>query len=569
MTDMDSQSIIYKQKNLESEFSDSYKKDFGVFFTNDIRVVDKILANINFDDAYILNKKFLEPSCGNGIFIIRLLEKILRYCDVDKAYSFIENSVFFIDIEKDMVGQTRANISAWFKNRFGIDYKGRFNGFVYDFTKRIMVKQNDLFPDDIFISPLKNILNEIDYIIGNPPYVSLYGRRDRKKNEIQRIYYLTNYSQFPETLKNGKINYVMLFIEHSVDFLKEGGILSFIIDLSFFETAYEYTRKFLLLHTKIISIEINISCFDVVSGQLILTIQKEKVSSNFVEIINSETNEVILVDQKQWMNPADQYRFRFNGSTEKLNIINKISSFKFPQLKELYPNKNLRTCVMLLDMESVFVFNEEKKDFGSRVYPYYQGSKGLSAKFADLQYSKYFHYNKTLQNDINDRLREELTQKGIKNKKRLGLGETVIYDNPKIYIRQSAKEIIASYDEWPSAANNSLYVFSLRGNDTYQTDFLKFLCGYFNSDIATFYAQQMNIIRYSKGKQPQIKVSDLYTLPIPTDTNLRKKITGIVEEIYQNKNTESRICEINHLIYSAFDMNKDEIRTIQKSIESF
>ena len=32
---------------------------------------------------------------------------------------------------------------------------------------------------------------------------------------------------------------------------------------------------------------------------------------------------------------------------------------------------------------------------------------------------------------------------GIKNKKRLGFGEEAIYQNPKVYIRQSAKELIA------------------------------------------------------------------------------------------------------------------------------
>ena len=49
-----------------------------------------------------------------------------------------------------------------------------------------------------------------------------------------------------------------------------------------------------------------------------------------------------------------------------------------------------------------------------------------------------------------------MTSQGIKNKKRIGLGEDRISDWPKIYIRHSAKTIIATYDEIPSAANNSL-----------------------------------------------------------------------------------------------------------------
>lgn len=133
-----------------------------------------------------------------------------------------------------------------------------FNSFIYDFTKRIKPKHNNYLFDNTLDTTLNKILGKIDYVVGNPPYVSLYGRRDRKKDENQRVYYLNRYSQFPDSLKNGKINYVMLFIEHSIDFLVEGGELSFIIDVAFFETAYQYTRKFLLTNTTIKSIKYNI-----------------------------------------------------------------------------------------------------------------------------------------------------------------------------------------------------------------------------------------------------------------------------------------------------------------------
>ena len=307
----------------------------------------------------------------------------------------------------------------------------------------------------------------------------------------------------------------MLFIEHAVDFLKEHGKLSFIIDFAFFETAYQYTRKYLLDHTKILSIKYNIQDFEVASGQVVLTIEKTKVTDNLVTIINAEDNNTIQVNQKVWNTPNDQYRYRFNSCSKSANIIQKVMDKKCPTLKELYPKKNLRTCVMLLNMEDRFVSEEQKTKKEVSVYPYYQGSKGLKTKYAQMENRRFFHYDKSLQNTINEALKIELTAKQIKNKKRLGLGETVIYDNPKVYIRQSAKEIIASFDEKPSAANNSLYVFSLRDNSETTIQFLKFLCGILNSELITFYAQQRKIIRFSKGKQPQICL--LYTSPSPRD----------------------------------------------------
>lgn len=570
MLDNQSSSVASSQSIHERTLKVSYRKDFGVFLTNNIQTVDEILDVVDFSDKNILNKMFLEPSCGNGVFVIRLLERIFKEKGNSKQFQrFVESNVCFVDIDKIMVEKTKQNIREYFQIRFNETYNGSFNSFVYDFTQRIKPKYNNSLFDSNLDVPLAKFLNEMDYVIGNPPYVSLYGRRDRKKDENQRIYYLNRYSQFPDSLKNGKINYVMLFIEHSIDFLKKNGKLSFIIDLAFFETAYEHTRKYLLDKTKILSIKYNIKDFEVASGQVILTIQKGRVEDNLVAIINAEDKREIKVNQKFWNNSSDQYKYRFNTCSKSAEIIENIKAKNCPTLKELYPKKNLRTCVMLLNMEDRFVFEEKKQKEDVSIYPYYQGSKGLKEKYAQLENIKYFHYDKALQDKINDELKAELTARGIKNKKRLGLGETIIYDNPKIYIRQSAKEIIASYDENPSSANNSLYVFSLRNNAKSTVQFLKFLCGLFNSELITFFAQQRKIIRFSKGKQPQIKVSDLYTIPIPSDVKLQNEISNLVKLIYSDGISGNYVEEINNLVYQYFDVNKEEVQIIKESIESF
>ena len=563
--------LIKNQTTYENNLKLTHRKDLGVFLTNNINTVDTILDVINFEDKKILSRKFLEPSCGNGVFVIRLLEKLFKNIrDKEVVTKFIESNIFFVDIDKSMIEKTKANISTYFYSKFNERYTGSFNDYVFDFTQRIKPKKSLSLFDNLLNTPLSPFLDKIDYVIGNPPYVSLYGRRDRKKDEAQRIYYLNRYSQFPDSLKNGKINYVMLFIEQSIDFLKEGGKLSFIIDLSFFETAYEHTRKYLLDKTRILKIEYNIKDFEVASGQVILELQKTKVKNNIVQIIDAETNVKIEVDQALWNNPKDQFRFRFNTCALSSAIIDKIKSKKCPTLKTLYPKKNLRTCVMLLNMERLFIFDDKKVDKEVKIYPYYQGSKGLKGKYQKMESIKYFHYDKELQDKVNDELKAELTAQGIKNKKRLGLGETIIYDNPKIYIRQSAKEIIASYDENPSSANNSLYVFTLRNSKNESIVFLKFLCGLLNSDIITFYSQQLNIIRFSKGKQPQIKTSDLYQIPVPTDVSLQTKVANLVDKIYSHTdNIEIIKDEINLVFNNFFNLTAEELDTMQNAILDF
>jgi Txe/YoeB family toxin of Txe-Axe toxin-antitoxin module len=361
----------------------------------------------------------------------------------------------------------------------------------------------------------------------------------------------------------------MLFIERSLQFLKIGGRLSFVVDISFFETAYLYCRKYLVENYTIESLIYNIQCFEnVASGQLVLGVRNKVPNENAVIVVNQETGDQININQASWNTPNDEYKFRISHCGESDEIIEKITQKNDPTLKDLYPRKNLRTCVMLLDMEHKFTSLEPSEKVTS--YPYYRGSTGLKYKYSRLNHLKFFNYDKNLQDRINDELKEELTLKGIKNKKRIGLGETLIYRNPKIYIRQSAKELIASYDEYPSSANNSLYVFSLRDNSTESISFLKYLCGLINSTIYTFFAQNRRIIRYNRGKQPQIKTSDLYQIFVPQDINIKKKITTLVDEIYKDPvNIEIYKNEIDATLYSYYSLTQNEISTVKKSIESF
>ena len=560
--------IALGQYGYEKGLNQKERKKNGVFLTNSVDTVENLL-DVVLIDSEVFTKRILEPSCGQGIFILKLLSDIyLKFPDSILISNFISNNIFFVDVQEEMVEKTKTNIQKLFTFLFNEDFQGTFNGITWDFTDKI-ISGLSLF-DEVKTTPFSNLYNSFDYVIGNPPYVTLYGRRDKKENEEQRINYLKNYHQFPSSVKNGKLNLVMLFIEHSLDFLKENGKLSFIIDVSFFETAYEFTRKYLLDNTTIDELQVNIKDFDVASGQVIIKLSKTKNVRNKVQIIDHKTGNRYLVEQSSWYNKNDEYKFRYNGCSVSKQILDKVEAKKDKTILQLYPNKNLRTCVMLLDMEDKFTFIEKGTREENLLYPYYQGSKALSEKYGNLDFKKYFYYNKPLQDSINDELKIELEKQGVKNKKRLGLGETVIYDNPKLFIRQSAKEIIATIDLEKSAANNSLYVFSLRNNSAETIEFLYFLCGLLNSDFVTYYAQQMNIIRFSQGKQPQIKIGDLGTIYIPDDIKLQNEISKLCKEIYTNYDSKDSVkTQIDKLVYSYYELSDLEITTIEESIKEF
>ncbi|MBK0383626.1 hypothetical protein I5M32_11720 [Pedobacter sp. SD-b] len=560
--------IALGQNGYEQGLNKIDRKKKGVFLTNSVSTVENLL-DIVIIDSEIFAKRILEPSCGQGIFILKLLSDIyLKFPDPTLISNFISKNIFFVDVQEEMVEKTKTNIKELFTFLFDEDIQASFNGITWDFTDKVPSGLS-LF-DEIKTTPFSSLYNSFDYVIGNPPYVTLYGRRDKKENEEQRINYLNNYHQFPSSVKNGKLNLVMLFIEHSLDFLKENGKLSFIIDVSFFETAYEFTRKYLLDNTTIDELQVNIKDFDVASGQVIIKLSKTKSINHKVQFIDHKTENRYLVEQSSWYNKNDEYKFRYNGCSTSKQILDKVEAKKDKTILQLFPNKNLRTCVMLLDMEDKFTFVDKGSREEDFLYPYYQGSKALSEKYGKLDFKKYFYYHKPLQDSINDELKIELEKQGVKNKKRLGLGETIIYDNPKLFIRQSAKEIIATIDLGKSAANNSLYVFSLRNNSAETIEFLYFLCGFLNTDFVTYYAQQMNIIRFSQGKQPQIKIGDLGTIYIPNDVKLKNQISKLCKEIYTDFDSKNTVkTQINKLVYSYYELSDIEIATIEESIKDF
>ena len=257
--------VVCNQSCYEQLLNKENRRKKGVFLTNSLTTIENILNVIDVSDN-IFSKKILEPACGQGIFILKLLIDIYKQNPDETLISiFISNNIYFIDVQKEMIERTKLNIKKLYFYLFEKEYVGSFNGIVADFTIKNSVNNISLF-SEVIESPFKTLYSQFDYVIGNPPYVTLYGRRDKKENEQQRINYLQSYNQFPASVKNGKINLVMLFLEHSLDILKPGGKLSCIIDVSFFETAYQDTRKYLLENSNNNELEVNISDFEVASG---------------------------------------------------------------------------------------------------------------------------------------------------------------------------------------------------------------------------------------------------------------------------------------------------------------
>ncbi|MCQ4088493.1 N-6 DNA methylase [Saccharibacillus sp. JS10] len=580
--------FLWITSEINSLYSINDLKKIGQYHTNSIDIVNLILDNVvDFNSKSVINKRFLEPSCGTGIFILTIIYRLYKKgFSKENILNFVSEKIVGFDISSDMVFFTKLNIyclMCFLYKDSSILNEIELNIYVTDATFK---PENSIEQLELFNSELEFIETEqarkikmdclytdkkFDYIIGNPPYVTLYGRRDMKKSEKLRTYYIKNYNFVPPCVKNGKFNMNMFFFEQSLDWLNEDGYISFIVDISFFETAFKHLRRYILEHSKIKYLITDLATFNGVgSGQIIISLQKssdlEENLKHQVKVIKYEIEEEQVISQKNWYE-EDENKFSIIHN-RAIEILAKIEG-KSITLESIFPGKSLRTCTMMLDMEDKFIYYE-KIDTINEIMPYYVGSKSLKTAFGALSFEKYFEYNKPLQDRINDKLKKELEKQGIKNKKRIGLGNLEVYKSPKIFIRQSAKEIISTLSFETAAANNSLYCLSEAKSDEESVNKLKITSAQLNSTILTFYALCKRIIRISRGKQPQIKVSDLKQIRLTLDEDVLSQLLEITNSIISNSlETRKGIEQINNVLFDYYGINNNEKEFILEHIKTY
>lgn len=535
----------------ENTMSSENKKNYGSFYTRSNDIIDYMINNVKVDE----DTHILEPSCGSGLFLIEIIKKIKNNSKelnkvvlLKKIFKNIEAN----DIDNMACKITEANILCS----------------LIDDIKDVYIQDNGFKLPKLKIYNYdfcyKNINNKYDIIIGNPPFVTLYGRRSRNMTEEKRAYFNT-FKFVVDKKKNNKFNLSMFFIENSLDLLKKNGKLSFILDISFFEDAYMDMRKYLLDNYTIEELTTNINGFEnVASNQIILTIlnKKSDVEDN-VKYFDYSTKKTKLFSQSIWNERDKKYNFLLPLDGIKKEIINIME--KNQKLDDYFPEKSLRTCCALTGRTDDFIVEKDKKT-DNEIFPYLEGSKGVAYKFAKPSPFRYIEYNYDLQLKISDEFKAELEALGIKNKKRVTLGDKDCYKSPKIFIRQSASEIISTYTEENYAANNSIYILSLKSSNKESIDKLKYTNGILNSKLISYFASSTNVIRGGNGKTPQIKISDLKRIPIALANNEDfNKIIELTDKLQEQFN-ENEYKELNKLVYKIYGISKEQEEYIEKAM---
>jgi len=537
-------------KEIEPFKIDKHEKKLnGNFYTKDTRVLNELSENININT---LEFKLVDPSCGEGDILIHFIDKFINIfinnIEDDVIIKSVFDNFYGFDVNPKACLITKYSIfkllTKYFKNKL-IKYDfNKLNIFCLDFT---------------FKTNIKKYYNYFDIIVGNPPFITYYGKHAKPLSQEKKKYYIYTYDFIKNKNKDNRLNSSMFFIENGLNILKKNGFLNYILDISFFEPPYKQIRDYINYYS-ILKIVNNIKGFkEVYSGQIIISIKKSKTKENVVWK-DFETQETIYIT-------SDNFNFVKPFNKNDNLIINKIEN-NSKKMSDYFDHKEIRTCAVLTGRTDDFVYNKINPLSKNNYYPFLEGSKGLPERFElNIPNNRFLEYDYKKQLKISDEFKIELAKKGIKNKKRIGLGDEQAYQSPKIFVRQSAKKLICVYTDKLLSANNSIYVIFKKDINKDTPEFLKYICCILNSEVLTFYALKKNIIRLEKGKIPQIRLSDLYNLPIKICE--KQKMNEIIECIYNNN--QKKIEKMNKLISELYNITDAELNYIikyNKTIES-
>lgn len=203
-------------------------------------VVDLILDLSGYtSDRTLLHQRLLEPSCGDGAFLVKAVERLVDSAGAGRDQSSLWQqselgaALRATDIDRVAVEKARETVVATLTKR-GCP------------PKRAKQLAQDWVVWSDFL--LADIGRDFDYVVGNPPYVRIEELPRQVLNEYRSRY---------ETLTNRADLYVAFF-ERGLALLREGGTLSYICANRFTKNQYGSALRRLISRSYAVKYYINL-----------------------------------------------------------------------------------------------------------------------------------------------------------------------------------------------------------------------------------------------------------------------------------------------------------------------
>lgn len=544
--------------------------------------------------------KILDPACGSGSFLIKavqvIYEKYLEFGNSGGVWTKTEillNNIYGVDLDVQAVEIARLNllINACDKRTRLPELKNNIvngnsllTGADTDlesyFDKDLLMKKTfdwkEKFPE-VFKQ------GGFDVVIGNPPYISSYGRHAQKFDKEDIQFFLKSYSTFKKVgnRKNISINTVMLFFEKGIDLLRQGGSLSFIVDQALTNVdVYSRSREWLLENIKINEVVTDLYFPEVVAETCIIMVTKVKPNVNYTLLwkkkdlnspyIEKEINDVVSGENKV---------FAFSNFED---ILRKVLSKSRPlgECADVSTGMQIIPEYFLSNDESLMKLKKwHKAVFSSNIIQY----KVMWP--TEKQKTKYITYDNQLQDNIRKILKKKIEEgEDVRTPESLSIGsaekEQRFYP-PKIILSQTVSNanrhisLQAAFDVQGYYGNVSIHLIKHK-----DLGYLKCLLAIVNSRLISFYAVEKKLIlgaELGSKKTPQIRKNSVDKLPIP---NLIKPEQKILEDLadriltvtdsddyLENERKRDQVekyeKQIDQMVYKLYGLTQKEIEIVE------
>lgn len=496
-------------QQFEKNIPKDERKKYGQFYTP-TEIIDCII-----DEAELTkDSKVLDPSCGCGLFLISAGNKLKELNNNTPA-----KNLFGIDINHKALEISKEIIYNKFNKKINLDNNLVFGNTI---TSNKKMDSHALSLNDKFKDVLES--GGFDVVIGNPPYITLK-KYDFDVNEF-------NYSQ----IIDGPVNCATLMIGRGLEFLKDGGILGFLLPKSVTRVdSYSKLRQFLLENTQIKMIFDLGSMFKDVRGeQIILIIKKKKPTNNNIVIKNYLDKNKPLAEQPQFFIPQKEFK-----GTDKLPMYDSIEQYNL--IKKI----------------------EDENEMLSMHASIFRGL-GLGANSSAISNTPLDEYETVLRGDSIKRfgvkyplyIKSDVAKKASNSKYGKIKQSKVILQN--IFSRESG--LVATIDK------NAFLTLDTVTNIIPKEEYdLHYFLGILNSKVANFYL--IFAIYYKSLLTMHTDSMYIGRIPFRYTIGARKqKVIDLVKKQLQHydKNIDA---EIDEIVYSIYDLERQDIELIEGSLK--